>query len=150
MTAAIFKQGIEQTLRTVGFERRRKALRRHATDVVTVIDFDKSRDRWHLGVGFWIKELDANVPDRVPACHLYYRLEDLFPEHRNVLADAGVLDGPRQDEAYDKVLKLLRGTLGNSLKELETVDALRAALLAGRLDEGFIRKEARAHLEGGR
>ena len=79
--------------------------------------------------------------------HLYFRLERLLPQFREVVLSAGDLDDPNQPAAYD-LLKDTLATEGDAtIQDLGTEAGLRRALKSSRLTHGLVRKEARKLLE---
>lgn len=77
---------------------------------------------------------------------MYFRLERLFPEHRESIALAGALGDPSQPMAFERLGLLLQGELDRGLRALGTEDGLREAMMAGRLNQGLVRKDAREYL----
>ena len=79
--------------------------------------------------------------------HLYFRLERLLPEFREVVVSAGDLDDPNQPAAYD-LLKAMFATEGDAtIQNLGTEAGLRRALQSSGFNHGLVRKEARQLLE---
>jgi hypothetical protein len=149
MNAASFKSNIEQVLVSAGFERHEKSLRRYESCVWTLVGIEKGfGPQWHINVGFWLEALDGKCTARVEQSHLYFRLERVFPEHRETITLAGALGDSNQPEAYAALLALLQGDIDRQLRALGTEAGLRAALTAGRLIQGLITKGAREHLRG--
>jgi len=161
MTSTEFKKGLERVLRSLGFQRAGKALARSGIRVLTLVALQKSNfgDQWWINIGFWLEQLGGHAPDRVELSHLYYRLESLFPEHRETILVAGDLDEPEQPiilvgdakardqrKAYEQLLELFTGRIDAELRVLGTEEGLRKGMRDGKLKNGLVRKEARAWL----
>jgi hypothetical protein len=99
-------------------------------------------------VGFWLNALGRDLPDRVERTHLYYRLERLVPEIREVILSAGAGSEPAQPDALEQLIELLTSRIDAVLRDLATVDGLRAAIDKGRLRDGLVKSQARDYLAG--
>jgi hypothetical protein len=148
MNAATFKKGLSQALLGLGFKTAGRSLRSDQTDVSILVSFEKGfANQWFITVGFWLQALGPVATDRVERTHLYFRLERLLPEFREIVLSAGALDDPNQPAAYDS-LKSMLATEGSSvMRGLGTEAGLRRALQSSRLSQGFVGKEARQFLE---
>jgi hypothetical protein len=148
MNTSTFKKGLSQTFLGLGFKVVGKSLRRDQSDVSILVSFEKGfQNQWFITVGFWLHILGALATDRVERTHLYFRLERLLPEFREVVLSAGDLDDPNQPASYDLLKTRLAAEGDTMMRSLGTEAGLRLALRSSRLSQGFIRKEVREFLE---
>src|SRR5262245_61714625 len=97
MNAANFKKGLSQALLGLGFKKVGKSLRRDQSDVSVLVSFAKAfGDQWYIAIGLWLHALGALATDRVEQTHMYFRLERLLPDLREMILTAGALDDPNQ------------------------------------------------------
>ena len=127
MTNSEFKTGLAKCLGVCGFHRVGKVFAHRDLGVLTLVDFQSSSfgKEWWINVGFWLERLGGHRPDKVEHTHLYYRLDDLFPEYRETILTAGDLAKPEQPailvgdakareqrSAYQQLLELFPGRIG--------------------------------------
>ena len=161
MNSTDFKKGLDRVLRSLGFQRAGKAFARSGGNVLTLVAFQKSSygDQYWINVGFWLEGLGGPRPNRVERTHLYYRLDDLFPEDAETIVAAGDLEEPdqprilvgdfkerRQRRAYQQLLNLFESHFDTELRDVGSEAGLRKAMKEGRLEQGLITKEAREWL----
>ena len=148
MNAAIFKKGLSRALLGLGFKTVGKSLRRDQSDVSILVSFQKGfGGQWYINIGFWLYALGALATDRVEQTHLYFRLERLLPELREMILTAGAPDDPNQSASYDLLKAALASEGATMMQDLGTEAGLRRALQSSRLNQGLVRKEARQFLE---
>lgn len=145
MNASTFKKGLVEVLTSNGFVRFGKSLRRDDKNVTILISFENGfGQQWFINVGFWLIEIGDLVPEIVQKSHLYFRIERLFPENREIILTAGALDDVQQPIAFNELEHLLRDKLISSICKLASKENLKSALSDGRLAGiGLITKEAR-------
>lgn len=142
-----FRKGIGEVLARHGFAEIHGGWTRSGADVSTLVGFEKGfGSQWYVSVGFWLQNLGAGPPAKVEQCHMYYRLERLLPDARDVLLAAGDFKCPEQAEAYPQLLALLENTVLPRLNDLEAEQGLRDGLMQGRLEYGLVTSAAREHL----
>lgn len=147
MTDNEFKKGLENAFLKVGFARSGKVLRRDGDRISTLIGFEKGfGDQWFISVGFWLHALGSDVPNLVEKTHLYFRLERIFPQFRDLILTAGCVTDAHQPEAYSDLLKLVDSDIEQTLRSMESEDGLRGAMKTNVLTVGLVRKEARQYL----
>ena len=148
MTPAAFKKGLARAWLELGFSKRGSSLRRDRADVSVRVAFEKGFGaQWFVVVGFWLHALGARATDRFERTHLYFRLERLVPDSRELVLTAGALDDPAQPAAYETLVERVRGDIGSRLAGLATEAGLREAWRASQLAKGLVCKEAREYLE---
>ena len=74
---------------------------------------------------------------------MYFRLERLFPRHREFILEASDLAAEGQVSAYHKFLMVLVDEVAGGLKQLGTIEGLVDAYHAGRLTAGLVTKAAK-------
>ena len=74
---------------------------------------------------------------------MYFRLERLFPQHREFILEAGDLDVEGQLSAYHKFLGVLIDEIASDLKQFGTAEALADAYRAGKLNACLVTKAAK-------
>jgi hypothetical protein len=149
--AAILKKEIFGVLGRIGFHREGKSYRRHQDGATILVEMQKGFGRQHfINVGFWIDAMGTLATDKIELCHLYFRLERLVPEHRDVILAAGALGESDQEEGLQRLSSLLAEEIDEKLRKLGTDNGLRAAYKAAALQAGLLRQEARSYLATGR
>lgn len=98
-----------------------------------------------INIGFWLLHLGNNEFPLFNKCHMYYRIENLFPEDRELIVT--ILDKKRYD---DKLLLSFEHFLDSkaipTLIEYTDEKKLNELLDDGVLDRGLMVKEARNYL----
>jgi hypothetical protein len=142
-----FKENLFQALRQHGFAPSGQLMRFFGDDVVTLVEVQKGfGSQWFVNVGFWLRRLGTSEPKRIERTHLYFRLERLFPEHREVILGAGDMSDTAQSEAHSALVRLLDREIASKLKGLGTEQGLVEAYGAGRLNVGLVTQAARQSL----
>jgi Domain of unknown function (DUF4304) len=148
MNAVAFRKGLSQTLLGLGFKAVGKSLRRDQSDVSVLVSFQRGfGDQCYIVIGFWLHSLGVLATDRVEQTHMYFRLESLLPDRREMILTAGALDDPNQPACYDFLRAALASEGATMMQDLGTEAGLRRALLSSRLSRGLVRGEARKFLE---
>ena len=149
MTGQEFRKGLFGALKQHGFARHGSLMRLPGDAVVTLIGVQKGFGQQRfVNVGFWLKQLGGDEPGRIEHSHMYFRLERLFPQHREFILWAGDLAAEGQLSAYHEFLKLLVDEIVGGLKQLGTAEGLVDAYHVGRLTQGLVTKAARDLLAG--
>ena len=144
MTGQEFAKGLFGALPQHGFARCGSLMRLPGDAVITLVGVQKGfGEQWFVNVGFWLKQLGRNEPDRIEQSHMYFRLERLFPQYREFILEAGDLAAEGQLSAYHKFLKVLVDEIASDLKQLGTAEGLVDAYHAGRLSAGLVTKAAK-------
>jgi hypothetical protein len=147
--ATKFKRDLFQALRQHAFAPSGGAMRFSGDDTVTLVGVQKGfGERWFINVGFWLCRLGTLEFNRIEETHVYFRIERLFPEHRDVILCAGDISDTGQDEAFRALLFLLDNEIAIKLKSLGTEQGLVEAYRAGRLKHGLVTVAARQVLSG--
>lgn len=149
MTGAEYKQGIYNAFRRAGFAKRRYALHASGEGATALVNTEKGfGDQWFINAGFCLHRLDPTPVERVEKTHMYFRLERLFPEHRELILTASAIDDPKQPAAYPVLLDLLAGEVGTGLRALGNERAIIEAYHTMRLvNQGLVVRGARELIE---
>jgi len=149
MTSNALRKSVTHAFIARGFSPIDRVLFRTGDGVTMVVGFDRGFEhQWYISIGFWLHGLGAEVPSVVEKTHLYFRLDRLVPQLREVVLMAGSLADKRQPEALGQLIDLISSDVGTMLESLLTIEGLTAALKAHALDSGLVTKEARAYLTG--
>jgi len=147
MTLAQLKKSLERVLSPMGYKPTGKILCSTSGDVSILIAVEKGFGSQHfINVGFWLHRLSEEVPDKVELSHAYFRLERLFPDHRELILSAGDLEDPQQVDSWSELTALLATHFVQELKEIATLEGLRNALSTRLKGAGLIRKELKEFL----
>jgi hypothetical protein len=139
-----FKANLFRALRQHGFAPSGQLMRFFEDDIVTLVEAQKGfGSQWFVNVGFWLRRLGTLEPKRIERTHLYFRLERLFPEHREVILGAGDMSDTAQSEAHSALVRLIDRDIASELKVLGTEQGLVEAYGAGRLNAGLVTQAAR-------
>ena len=148
MTGAEYKRGIYRAFQRAGFAKQHYALHAPGDGATAWVNAEKGfGDQWFINAGFCLHRLDSAPVERVERTHMYYRLERLFPAHRELILTASALEDPEQPAAYPLLLDMLATEIGVGLRTLGTEQTLIEAYRAGRLNQGLVLGTTRAFIE---
>jgi len=144
MTGIEFRKGVFDALRQRGFAQRGSLMRLPGDGAIGLVGVQKGFcEQWFVNVGFWLKQLGREEPGSIEQTHMYFRLERLFPQHREFILEAGDLTAGEHLKAYHYFLRLLVDDIAGGLKHLGTSDGLVNAYHSGRLSSGLVTKAAK-------
>ncbi|CAO5682429.1 MAG: hypothetical protein HEEMFOPI_01670 [Holosporales bacterium] len=140
-----FQKGLYDVLSKKGFIRKGNLMRIFGDDVVVLIGLERSRfsQQLFVNIGIFLNKLDAEVPKKIEHTHMYFRLEGLFPQYRDIILTAGALDELEQYGAYQNFLDLLDRDIADVLKNLASEKSIVEAYYAGLSSLGLITKSAK-------
>ena len=148
MTGAEYKRGVYGAFRRAGFAKQRYALHAPGDGTTIVVNAEKGfGDQWFINAGFCLHRMDPTPVERVERTHMYFRLERLFPAHRELILTASALEDPEQPAAYPLLLDMLATEIGSGLRALGTEQAIIEAYRAGSLNQGLVLGTTRAFIE---
>jgi hypothetical protein len=148
MAGTEYKRGIYLAFQHAGFAKKIYALRVPGEGVTTLVNTQKGFGaQWFINVGFCLHRLDPTPVELVEKTHMYFRLERLFPAHRELILSASEIDDPEQPAAYLLPLDLLAGQIGAGLRALASEQGIIEAYRAGRLHQGLVLGAARVLIE---
>lgn len=144
-----FKKGIFMTLGEHGFTQQGNLMGISSEGAMVLVGVEKGfGDQWFINVGFCLDRIGADAPKRVEQSHMYFRLERLFPSHRELILAAGDLADPEQPDAYEVLLSHLSRDIADELRQLGSERGAIDAYRAGRFGGGLVTKFAREILSG--
>lgn len=82
-----FKKKIAAPLEMAGFIKKGQTWYFNGEDILITFNLEKNEwsDQYFVNVGFWIKAFGNALFPSYNHCHLYYRLERLFPDQRELI-----------------------------------------------------------------
>lgn len=139
-----FSSRVAKTLKEAGFIKEKKCYKLNLSESTLLIDIQFAHQcRYYMNVGFFIPSLGGRPPERVPSCHCYFRLERIFPEHRELILLAGDTEEGKQSD-LDELVELLKVKIWPALLLIASShDKLREAYRSARLTRGLITIAAR-------
>lgn len=147
MTGQQFRKGILSALKQGGFSGSGSLVRATGDGGSVLVGVEKGfGDQWFVNAGLCLDSLGTELPQRVEHCHMYFRLERLFPQHRELILASGKLEDPAQQKAYQDLLGLLAGDIAVELKQLGSERGAAESYRAGRLSGGLVTKAAEEKL----
>ena len=147
MDRTALKKGLFVALLRQGFVRSRDLMRVSNDRIVTLVGVEKGfGEQLFINVGFWFIWAGIEEPGRVEHAHMYFRLERLFPQHREIILAAGDLGGVGQSEAYQRLAALISSEIATNVKRIGSEEGLVEAYRARRLEGGLVTKVAKEWL----
>lgn len=147
MKSSEFKGGISIGFESIGLIKTGNILVRRGPGVALLVDFDKGfGEQWFINIGIFIGRLGSNPPSRIEKCHMYYRLERLCPDLREITLAAGDMGDSAQESFVERLLDEMPNSIKATLTELGEIIGLSNALQEGRLEGGCVTREARDYL----
>lgn len=147
-----FLQSVSSPLTEAGLQKKGKSWYLDGKELLVVVNFEYHNlildHQYAINIGFWLKALgNPNYPS-YNHCHLYYRVERLFPEHREfLLTSSSLLE--TDVELVSELTKFIDDTLIPFLRECTQEKKLREMMALGLLNGGLVRKEAWWYLTKG-
>jgi hypothetical protein len=145
------KKAIGDPLQQAGFVNRGQSWYLDGKDAMVVATLESIRmppGQYGINVGIWLKAFGEATLPAYNHCHLYYRLERLFPSQRDLVVSSCSL--PNSNPQMLSALSDFVRTEGSPfLEECTDVVKLREFMSRGLLKGGFVRAEARSFLSDG-
>lgn len=146
-----FKNSIGAPLEMAGFVKKGYSWYLKGNEVIVVANLEKidmfSWEQYAINIGFWLKALGNEEYPPYNHCHMYYRLERLFPLQREL-----ILIGCSLTQSNDQILADLSNFINNQvlpfLIDCTDESMLRDLMLKGKLHGGLVRHEAKTYLFG--
>jgi len=135
-----FKKSIGTVLKAAGFVKKRNASwYLNGPEVIVVLNLQKSAwsNLFYINVGFWLKPLGEAAYPLYYNCHLYYRVERLFPDDRELILFAGLLD-EANNETHARLLEFFQKKLVPFLHECTRITILAELMKKGLLEDGLV------------
>ena len=142
---------IGDDLRQGGFLQRRGTWHLVSPEVTVVFDLQKSSfaNRYWANIGFWIESLGHAQRPRVHQCHLYFRVERLFPEYRETIL-MGLSFEEESVAQCEEFLAFVRDIFVPFCQAATRMEYMRKLYHWGKLRDGLVKKEAQDVLGGAR
>ncbi len=147
----IDKKALLKTISTqfkiAGFVKKRSSLYLDGKDTIIVINLQRLdwSDQYYVNVGFYLKKLGEDIYPQYNHCHLYYRLERLFPSYRELIANSCTLSVSDTNKLAE-LAEFFDAQLIPFFEECAHESKLRELMRQGKLDHGFVRAEIRDYL----
>ncbi len=144
-----FKKSVGRPLENAGFIKKGQSWYLDGKDTLVVFNLEK-RDmgfdcRYDINVGFWLKALGEPVFPSYNHCHLYYRIERLFPEQQNLILTGCSLD-QNSSQDLEALTQFIENRAIQFLRECTHEEKIRALFAQGVLENGFVKLEVRWYL----
>lgn len=141
-----FKKVVNAPFETKGFVKKGQSQYLDGEDVLVVFNLEKiemfSKDQYVINIGFWLKTFGLSEFPPYNQCHLYYRVERLFPQYRELVLASCSLEESDQQLLAD-LSDFISGELIPFLQSCTKLTKLRELMSQGSLDGGLVRREAR-------
>jgi hypothetical protein len=143
-----FKKTIATVLKTVGFVKRgRQSWYFHGTDSVIVFNLQKSNwdEMYYINIGIWLNALGKSLFPLHNQCHLYYRVENLFPKQRELIVNSCSLE-KSNIKHLNNLSTFIESQLAPFLQECTNEKSLKELFSQGDLENGLVNLVARQYL----
>jgi hypothetical protein len=116
-------------------------------DSTIVVNLQKSNfnEDYFMNVGIWLKALGIAIFPSFNKCHLYFRLEKLFPENRTLILNSLSLERTNS-KSLDDFSQFIILRVIPFLQHCTEEDQLKEFMKVGRFKNGIISKEAKDYL----
>ena len=146
-----FKNTIAVLFGDAGFVKKGQSWCLDDEEILIVVNLEKidffSKEQYVINVGFWLKAFGKIFFPPYHQCHLYYRVERLFPGQRELILQSCSLNNSNA-QLLENLRLFIENQLIPFLYECTKEENLRHLILDGALEGGFVRKEARMYLTG--
>ncbi len=141
-------------LKSRGFKKKKAHFYKDMSNVVVIIDFQKSdfSESYFINFAVWLKDV-SSVADpgaiKENQCHIKTRLERLLPEFFEVirmLADRGRLNANERSELDAQFPGVFGKELEEKIEAFSSVEVLKKTYKDGFLQNAMVRKEAKDFL----
>lgn len=141
------KEAVFEPFKQSGFTRKGQSWYFRGKDTIVVANLQKSDwgPQYYINIGFWLKDFGEESFPPYNQCHLYYRVERIFRDHRDLINHScsliesdNILIGSLSEFIEKELIPFLR-----NCTELEYLKKL---MKEGRLEGGLVREEARMYL----
>ena len=140
-----FKKQLANVLLDAGFLLKVNSWRASGEEVVVVVEINKSPydEQHYLNIGFWINRLGSFAGQKYNQCHLYFRLEGLFPLRRTLILNSLYLSKTGGLEPNQDFFSFVSSEVIPFVKASMTLSDLARAFRDGLLADGLLLREAR-------
>lgn len=144
ITKRHFKTEIGRILEQSGFRRRGQSWLWNGPDGIAVVNLQRSNwaNEYYVNIGIWLKALGGSQLPEIHECHLSFRLESLFPDHRELILVGCSLEDSSEEILAD-LSKFFQEEVIPFVKQCTRLEVLRNFMFEGRLKQGLMTKDAR-------
>ena len=124
---------LSPAMKDAGFQKKGQSWFRTSPETITVLNLQMSRGdgSYFVNLGVLVRQLDPQLTPHVSLCQVKHRIERLLPDRMEAI---GLFDFAnkkyRTDEGYSDAVAAICTYALPLLKQCETLDGLRAAILA--------------------
>lgn len=129
-----------------GFRGSGRTRRYFGEEIDILINVQQAYSNCFINVGFVLKSINNDIPDRVEKTHLYYRLESIFPDLREIIIASGEMNEADSEEYTVKLIDLIKSGLAEKLCHLSILENMKSTFNSGKLENGLVRGSARLFL----
>lgn len=142
-----FKKAFGAPFERAGFAHKGQSWYLDGKDAIIVINLQHSDwGKWYfVNMGIWLKAFGTASFPQFNHCHLYYRIEDFFPQNREEIVLGCSLEA-RDPQMLPRLVKFIENSLVSFLYECTQESKLREMMAQGSLNNGLVLKEARSYL----
>lgn len=142
---------ISLPLKNAGYIRKGQSWYLDGKDAVIVITLEGIgrfiKGQYVINVGIWLTTLRENSHPPYNQCHLYYQLDGLFPQFRELILTSCYLDGSNAALLAD-LSDFINSKVIPFLQDCTHVEKLREFMAQGIMNDGLVRREIREYLVG--
>lgn len=144
-----FKNAIGIPLEKAEFFKRGQSWYINGKDAIVVINLQKSNwsELHYINFGIWLNAFGDTQFPQLNHCHLYYRIENFFPEERELIVTSCDLDRSSL-EKLTQLSRFIEQQLIPFAWECTDETKLRVLMIKGVLNGGLVRHEAKVYLMG--
>lgn len=126
-------QMLSPKMKDAGFQKKGQSWFRTSPETISVLNLQMSRwdGAYFVNLGVLTRHLDPQVTPHVSACQVRHRIESLMPDRMEAISLFDFANKKyRADEGYNDAIAAICDYALPLLKQCETLDGLRAAILA--------------------
>ena len=145
----MFKKAVGLPLEKSGFSKKGQSWYLDGKDAIIVLNLQKSNwdELYYVNFGIWLKAFGTEQFPHFNHCHMYYRVERLFPDERELIITGCDLARSNPDNLANLSLFIERRLIPFALECTEE-GKLRELMSGGLLKGGLVRHEAKTYLMG--
>ncbi len=134
-----FKQTFAKAIETTPCIKRGQSWYIDGKDTLVVINLQKSdwNEQYFINLGIWLKALGEPSFPQYYRCHLYYRLESIFSQERELILNACSLEQGNA-QLLEELAQFLTGQVLPFLRDCGSERTLRNRMAEGKLGNGLV------------
>lgn len=148
MNKNIFKKVITSSFENTAYVKKGQSWYLDGEDAIIVVNLQKSNfgEEYFMNIGIWLKGLGSTLFPKENQCHLFIRLERLFPEDRELITRGFSLETTNMQTLSD-LSEFIKFKLFPFLQDCTNINKLKDFAAMGKFKAGLIRKETKDYLE---